>query len=480
MNKVIIPSASDFDAPIARLVDVGSVGVDHTWMVKRAAAGVFSGVNLKPEADHSIIHLIAMGDSEVYGNNRNGDIFFKQARTVVLPNPKKGQARELHVKCGNLDRHKTFETHAKVYRNHVNKDPKKAHGSVVKSAHNADMSRVELLIRVPNEGWRDELEKLASGQDISFSMACRLPADFCSVCGNRAPSRDDYCEHLAHQMSQITKEGHAIGAINDFYTFFDISKVVVPADRIALGLLKAASARVVSGTELAEQFTLFPPGEPERLAPSAAKYAMLKKLAEIEKIIDAKASSRDQELDSLAMGGKSQDLPDELSELLGSASRDNVDGILTSLADAKITLSVKDFLRVLMGSKFKEVEPQVKNAESLLPGVFGRILLDADDLDDFDLGHSEAPALMRTAIQKVASTHGMTPEAVRGRAIHAVLRGSQPIFVGLNKEASDNQLAEGLARTYAKYKVACLERMRRSDKNSPLTELLVVPHYVRC
>jgi hypothetical protein len=218
--KTILPSSFGYSDPIASLVDVHSKGVDSTWLSKRAAAGMFRDVDIRPEKDHSYIHLIAMGDAEFYGLNRNGDGFLKQGRMLTIPNPHDGKTTQVKIHCGNVDTHHTFEKVAKVYRNHVNKDPKKAEGDVYKSAHNDDMNRVELLVRVKNAGWEDELQKLASGEDIPFSMSCKVPYDVCTECGHKAAKRADYCDHLKHHMGEITKSGNQIGMMNDHMVYF--------------------------------------------------------------------------------------------------------------------------------------------------------------------------------------------------------------------------------------------------------------------
>ena len=175
--KLIMPASFNYTdgMPLASLVDVHSSGIDSQWLTKRAAAGVFKDVDIKPEKGQAYIHLIAMGDSEAYGQNRNGDIFYKQSRLVDIPNPAHGVSKQLRINKGNKETHHTFQKYAKVYRNHCNRDPKKAEGEVVKSAHNDEMSRVELIIKVPEDKWSDDLHKIANGEDTTFSMACKIP-----------------------------------------------------------------------------------------------------------------------------------------------------------------------------------------------------------------------------------------------------------------------------------------------------------------
>ena len=72
------------------------------------------------------------------------------------------------------------------------------------------------------------------GKDLSFSMSCRVPNDRCSICGNKAKTLPQYCDHLKHNMGKwIEKSAGYAYAYNDEPVFFDISRVANPADRIA-------------------------------------------------------------------------------------------------------------------------------------------------------------------------------------------------------------------------------------------------------
>ena len=63
----------------------------------------------------------------------------------------------------------------------------------------------------------------------------------CSICGNRAPRIQDYCEHARTMMNKILSDGRKVYVDNPKPKFFDISFVRVPADRTAYTLRKVAS-----------------------------------------------------------------------------------------------------------------------------------------------------------------------------------------------------------------------------------------------
>ena len=190
MIKVIYPDSYNFDDPVASLVKVHSKGLDKSWMEKRSAAPEFLELfdGIKPKKDHSLIHLIAMGASDSYSTNRNGDGFFREPRKLDLPHAnwrslvlangkthtKSAETFTDHTDTGLIDRYKTFEKFAKVFKHHKNKPDKgdKIYGDVVAAAYNLPMDRVELLAEVPDNEWREELQKIAENKAVPFSMAC--------------------------------------------------------------------------------------------------------------------------------------------------------------------------------------------------------------------------------------------------------------------------------------------------------------------
>lgn len=234
--------------PTVQLIDFNSKTASE--------ASTWSKASIRPTPGKTYILVLAMGASEYYGPNRNGDAF-----------------RESELKkC-----HKTFETNAHVYKSHVNKDPAKSYGKVVRSFYNQDMHRVELVLEIDNNKAPDIVEKVNSGQSVAVSMGCRIKFDVCSICGNEAPTREDYCSHLRNELNEIYPDGRVVCADNPNPNFFDISVVWRPADRTGYMLKKIASARLVgeSSAWLAE-----------KIAARKSLQRYLNKAADIEKLVN--------------------------------------------------------------------------------------------------------------------------------------------------------------------------------------------------
>jgi hypothetical protein len=482
--KVILPSSYSYSDALTSLVDVHSSGIDSAWMKKRATAGVFKNIDIKPDKDNSYLHLIAMGDAEYWSQNRNGDAFFKTGRVVDIPHPHTPSAAKVIIEKGNVDTYHTFKKHGHVFRNHVNKDPEKAEGTVVEAAHNDDMNRIELIIKVPNEKWASEIEDIANGKDVPFSMATKVPYDYCTECGNKARNRQEYCDHAKNHMGEITKEGNQIGVMNDHMVYFDISRVVVPADRIAFGLLKAAgAASVMSGAEMAEQMALFPPlGDSPMLLD---KLAALRKLSEMEKEIEVIARPEDNEcMRSFDPDVYVDDLPEKDIKVLGSCMRSQVPDVLGALADVKIVLSLKDFMRILFGNNFDRVEDHIGSASQLMPGIFGRIMAQPFTMlsgaDDFDLGNGVVPKSVREIIGSLKDGKSLSDAPVQRRITITVLRGKSPRGmagpVTLEKSSSASKVADRLAVAYALYKAAVCRHVGLEDPG--VIRRIVLSNYI--
>jgi len=295
MLKVVPPNSQSFDEPVTYAIKVASrglVGEDKKQLLKRAAAYFVDVLQKSPPKKGEVpIHVIALGDGEHFGPNKNGDYF-----------PSETCERD----------HPTFTKFAYFYRSHINKDPRRSYGIVKASYYNKPAGRIELLVYLNgtkeaaerNKGLvaDDEIELLSKGEDIPVSMATRVPYDVCSGCGNKARNRLEYCGPdrcvkyggLKNNIGKTFDDGHTLCAVNPICEWFDISHVLRPADRIAYSIAvygeltkqAEASGRVISGAELAERIKLaLPVWYIDALPSSAVKkqYKALVTLAEVEK-----------------------------------------------------------------------------------------------------------------------------------------------------------------------------------------------------
>lgn len=233
MLKLIETDSAYFhDEPNIRILNPDST----SELVKQAAdSGILDFASkLTADASKVYVHILAMGASEAWGANRNADSFPEE----------------------NLkEYHKTFETSpAHIFRNHVNKNPAIAIGQVIYSVYNTRMRRVEVIAWIDKVKGADIVERIERGEFPPTSMACKTPYDVCSICGNKAHTRNEYCEHLTGELGRIYADGRKVTALNIApLRFFDMSIVVRPADVTSSILTKLASAEhVVGSAEMAD------------------------------------------------------------------------------------------------------------------------------------------------------------------------------------------------------------------------------------
>lgn len=147
----------------------GLIGADRRALEKRAGKLFdYDKIVSELKPGEIPIHVIALGCDEIYGPNRNGDTFSKEA-------------------CKKF--HNTFVKLGHWFRNHKHDDPKKSYGIVKASAYNELEGRIELIAALngtkeaarANDGKvaTEEMNLLASERDLPVSMACvadpRLP-----------------------------------------------------------------------------------------------------------------------------------------------------------------------------------------------------------------------------------------------------------------------------------------------------------------
>lgn len=322
----LIESDSFFDKeePIVTIIDFEK----SQGLLKKAAADdriIEFASSIKPDPSKIYVHILAMSAGEVWGANRNAD-FFPEDNLIKY--------------------HETFyTTPAHIFKNHVNKDPSIAIGQVIYSIYNHRMHRVEVIAWIDkNKGW-DIVSRLEEGEFPKTSMACRTPYDTCSVCKNKARTRQEYCDHLVNELGRIRSDGSKVMAINDGpLTFFDMSIVLRPADPISSVLQKLASANepVIGSVELAEIEGL------NKLASfNLTKKSSLKKISEMVKEVDGEVAQNLSHINPIL-----DKVQDPKLDLINSLSRFEIEDTLETMAHMGISPSIAFLSELIIAKKF--------------------------------------------------------------------------------------------------------------------------------
>ena len=505
MEKIIPAGSWDLGAEPTALVKVSSRGLTgedrRSFLEKRAADTVFANL-LDKVALHPgdiPIHTLAIGATEAYGPNRNGDGFNestcrKQAHTF--------QSKPL------CDWEKSAHNGARFYRHHKNKVPKESYGYVKLAAYNPRMRRIELLLI--GNGTKEAAErngghvmsdstlaKLEQHGDIPGSMACKVAYDVCQNCLNKAATRMQYCTsdtcinpHSGFRglgcrdgLTKLASNGRIQFVENPNAIFFDWSEVARPADYIAYGgkadyMQKAASdGHIIGGAELAEMYAV-ENGFSYDWSGDKVAYQMklANDLAAIEQSLET-----DNETFLRAFAPTMQPTVD--ISFLGKAGTTKLASGLKALADEQISLPLRDFLRLASDAEGEKLAHYVAMVSPHLPGIYTRMITDPDLASQIK-GNSFAPGMelpsheQRVGAMKMARDYSCRPHLVQERAQRSALRAEKVASATIPTVATDGP-GEDLARRYALYKLAFLAGISADDSKLPLTsKMAVLQNYI--
>jgi hypothetical protein len=457
---------------------------DFNALNKSAASQLFSASDLdavRPDKDHFLIHNIGMGDQETYGQNKNGDGWPKKA-------------------CE--DRCHTFVSDGYFFREHRNRSKKESIGQIKLAGFHPQMHRIETVLWGHKKKAEEEYEMAKAGKALSFSMSARVPYDICSCCDNRAKKASLYCEHLKHHMNQWMPEFRKYAfAINDRPTFYDMSRVATPADRIARyleyrfgddELRKAASASLLITGEDWARFEGVSIPDPEEAIPfSILKHAMLHRLAAEEAWLGEEGNLKSASLKSafardIAPRALSQELSeDELQEIrtLRPAT------LMYELAKTASLLPFISFAAYATGKTMVETRESVvvkRAAAYHVPVIFSRLADAGDEPQLGEMFESQGKALadcdvaktasVETALRNIAAKTSITDSAVQNRLLQQDWDVKPHMDMENVKSASSADSDAGvLAQAYGLYQLNALcdmEAIRGEDLGDPQRTLI--------
>lgn len=111
-----------------------------------------------------------------------------------------------------------------VFVNHDNENVEKARGIIVDAAWNDRGKFVELLKAVDKKAYPELSRGIELGYITDTSMGCRCGHSICSICGNKAVSEDDFCDHILYYKAS-TFNGLPVFEDNRDIEFFEDSFV---------------------------------------------------------------------------------------------------------------------------------------------------------------------------------------------------------------------------------------------------------------
>jgi len=168
-------------------------------------------------------------------------------------------------------------------------------------------------------------------------MGCKVKYDVCSICGHKYKTRKDYCVHTKTMMGKIFPDGRKVFVYNPRPRFFDISFVIIGADRTSYAMAKVASVFGGSSALAAETGGL---RDGVALESLREKLANKRKTSELLKQVPA--------LSAKHIKPVADTEPDLKTSLLDRLARHPVEKVLTTASAGGIVLKPKEYQRIIL------------------------------------------------------------------------------------------------------------------------------------
>lgn len=162
-----------------------------------------------PDFLYMWVRIVSAG--EYYGPNKNGDYFPEDELVAYW---------------------ETFNE-AHPFKNHENKNVENAIGKIITVRWNPMMKCVELLKGIDRKRAPEIVRGYLKGYLTDVSMGCKVPYTECSICGNKARKRSEFCDHIKYNRLQYLGNGERVFEINFKPKFHDSSTVLNGAERVA-------------------------------------------------------------------------------------------------------------------------------------------------------------------------------------------------------------------------------------------------------
>ena len=396
----------------------------------------------------------------------------------------------------------TFVSEGAFFREHRNRSKKEAIGSIKLAGFHPEMQRIETVLWGDKRKAEEEYELAKAGKALSFSMSARVPYDICTCCGNRAKKASLYCSHLKHHMNQWMPEFRKYAyAINDKPTFYDMSKVATPADRIARyleyrfaddELRKAASANlIITGSDWAEFEGVCVPDPEEPMSFPILKHAMLSKLAQEEDwLTDASDAQAGSLKSAFAKDVAPHALARELSEDELQAIREiRPATLMYEMAKRAAVLPFISFAAYATGQSIAETRESLvakRAAARHIPGIFNKLLAAGDEPQLSEMFEAQGKYLSDCDAAKTAAVDdildgigagaSIDPDAVRYRVLAHEVSKPHMDMESVKSASSLDGDASLLARAYGHYQLSALcdmESVRGEDISDAQKTLIV-------
>ena len=428
---------------------------------------------IRPNPQKIVLLVNALGASEYWSSNINGDAFT--------------EASLIHK--GPVYGYETFHT-AGIFTHHKNKNMNESIGTILLSTWHDQMKRVELVVEIDRGkaaqfGATSVCDKVDQGMYSDVSMGCRVPFDTCSICldvkryeeakatfdptVHRSPgeailavhkkhpirgvsiTRNDYCECLRKRLNKILPDGRKVYAINDYPRFFDISFVFIGADKTAKVMAKLAS-RSFSGETIPSWQVAEEAGYVEEPMEKAASVGAI--LPRVKSAAEIKSGEIEKDVVPSQFGGKAVPAKDDLpNDVLDTLGKGDLSEALSTPTMMGMLLRPREFQRItIISMGNKPLADDLDNKGIVFPPT-------DDDESPAEMGAGHFSDVIKKLLMPLLEGRSSLEPVAKRRMIRITIMGKPKEEAPLMKTSS-HPLMQKIAAMYNGYirgATACLK-----------------------
>lgn len=156
--------------------------------------------------------------------NQNGDAFpeVELLKDVEIVDASSGDRRKI----------KAYETFIGrgLFVNHASEDAEKIRGIILDASWDPASKGVDILVACDKVAYPELARQIQMGYSNDVSMGTQVQYSLCSICGNKAVTESDYCDHVRNSKGLRQAGGPKVYEVNNGLNFIEISVVSNGAD----------------------------------------------------------------------------------------------------------------------------------------------------------------------------------------------------------------------------------------------------------
>jgi hypothetical protein len=170
--------------------------------------------------------------------NQNGDAFPERELLAEVVDQRSGKT---------IRAYQTFIEKG-LFTDHKSSEVENIRGIILDAEYDHKSKGVDLLIALDKVSYPELARQITAGYSAQVSMGTAVTHSYCSICGNKAITEHDYCDHVKRGKAVVMAGQPRVYEINNGLNFIELSVVGNAADPRARIRTIVASAKQIRAT----------------------------------------------------------------------------------------------------------------------------------------------------------------------------------------------------------------------------------------